>query len=385
MKKFDYDQVVAGLYAAATGEQPWEAALAPVQDAFDARAAVLQSVDLSSGRILQLSIGGPAMHQATLDYLRQWHVQDPRRQHLLGHLPEVLDRWWHCHQHFDQRFAERDPFYRHFLPAHDTRYLSVTMLPVLPGQVSAFAVELPQHRGPLSAEEQHWLARLGGHVKEALRQHDRVRRLSAQALAGHQLLAVFTYPMWLLDADRYVLHANAASQAAAVAVGGERVRAAHGRLQLAAARADRQLGERLKALAALPHGSRALVDARRSPGDAVAWLLLQKIDPGPVLGVFGEQPLVMATLFAADQMGQLDAFALADVFGLTPAQARVAVLLADGRSAPDIAAQLGTSESTVRSHLRQVMLKLGARRLADAVRVLHQGEALWSRAAPAQG
>ena len=44
--------------------------------------------------------------------------------------------------------------------------------------------------------------------------------------------------------------------------------------------------------------------------------------------------------------------------------------------------ELGCSEATVRSHLRQVMLKLGARRLADAVRVLHQGDALWSRAAP---
>lgn len=380
MKKFDYDRVVAGLYAAATGEQAWEAALAPVQAAFDARAAVLQSVDLATGRIVQLSLGGPAMHAATLDYLRQWHVQDPRRQHLLGHLPEVLDRWWHCHEHFDAAFAARDPFYRHFLPAHDTRYLSVTMLPVGPGMVSAFALELPQARGPLSAEEQHWLARLGGHVKEAVRQHERVRRLTAQALAGHQLLNVFAYPMWLLDEDRFVLHANPAAQAAATLA--ERVRAPLGRLQLAAARADRQLGERLKALAALPHGSRALVDARRHTADAVAWLLLQKIDPAPVLGVFGERPLVMATLFAADQMSQLDAFALADVFGLTPAQARVAVLLADGHSAPEIAAQLGTSEATVRSHLRQVMLKLGARRLADAVRVLHQGDALWSRAAP---
>jgi len=60
----------------------------------------------------------------------------------------------------------------------------------------------------------------------------------------------------------------------------------------------------------------------------------------------------------------------------------VAVLLAEGQSAPEIAAQLGCSEATVRSHLRQVMLKLGARRLADAVRVLHQGDALWARAAP---
>ena len=96
--------------------------------------------------------------------------------------------------------------------------------------------------------------------------------------------------------------------------------------------------------------------------------------------VFGERPLLLATLFSPEQMRGLDAFALADFFRLTPTQARVAVLLADGMTAAEIGEKLGIALSTVRTHLRQVLSRLGATRLADAVRLLRQGEALWAAA-----
>jgi DNA-binding CsgD family transcriptional regulator len=90
--------------------------------------------------------------------------------------------------------------------------------------------------------------------------------------------------------------------------------------------------------------------------------------------------MVLATLFSPDQVRALDPHALGDIFGLTPTQARVAVLLADGLTAAEVAQQLGCALATVRTHIRQVLGKLGSRRLADAVRLLRQGEALWAQA-----
>lgn len=273
-------------------------------------------MDLSTGAIVQLDSGGPPMQAAFLDYLRRWHALDPRRRHLLARLGDVVGRWWHCNDVFDDDFARRNNFYRHFLPAHDTRHLATAMIDSSPTTVSAFALELPAARGPLLNDERELARRLGLHAAEALRAQDRVRRMAVQALAGHRLLGALPYPMWLLDGDRFVLHANPAADE-------EDQREAH------AARRD-------------------------------------------------GRPVVLATLFDPARLGRLDAQALADSFGLTPTQARVAVLLAEGLTAEQIGAQLGVALSTIRTHLRSVRRRLGAARTADAVRLLREGQSLWA-------
>ena len=54
--------------------------------------------------------------------------------------------------------------------------------------------------------------------------------------------------------------------------------------------------------------------------------------------------------------------------GLTPAESRVAVLLAEGRTVRDIAAATGRSEKTVRWHVQQIFEKRGISRQIDLVR-----------------
>lgn len=52
---------------------------------------------------------------------------------------------------------------------------------------------------------------------------------------------------------------------------------------------------------------------------------------------------------------------LRESFGLTPAEARIALLLAEGRSNKEIAERLASSPSTVRRHTERVLRKLGVR------------------------
>lgn len=57
-------------------------------------------------------------------------------------------------------------------------------------------------------------------------------------------------------------------------------------------------------------------------------------------------------------------------FELTPAQARLAAALAAGDSVTDCATSLGVSVATVRTHLKEIFAKTGARRQSDLVRLL---------------
>ena len=53
---------------------------------------------------------------------------------------------------------------------------------------------------------------------------------------------------------------------------------------------------------------------------------------------------------------------------LTPTEVKVAYLVADGRSNPDVAAALFLSRNTVQTHVSHILAKLGARSRAEIIR-----------------
>ena len=89
-------------------------------------------------------------------------------------------------------------------------------------------------------------------------------------------------------------------------------------------------------------------DAGFGSGNVAALVLV--VDPGAKAGVSAER--VAATL------------------GLTPAEGSVAVALAEGATARDIAADTGRTASTIRELVKRIHVKLGVSRRADLVRTV---------------
>jgi DNA-binding CsgD family transcriptional regulator len=59
-----------------------------------------------------------------------------------------------------------------------------------------------------------------------------------------------------------------------------------------------------------------------------------------------------------------------DGFGLTQAEARVAIAVASGLNIPEVARQMGLSPNTVKTHLRRVFDKTGTARQAELARLM---------------
>lgn len=373
------DDLIAGFWRAATGETSWAPAMAAVRQAFGAQVAVLHTLDLvDQGRLLALEYGGagPRLDDAVLNYIREWHLRDPRRGRFLQDVAGTMGRWLHCHEAFDDAYASRDPFFAHYLAGYGSRYQSNIVLPVTDRIATALVIELPPARGPLDESERHVARRLSNHLQEALHAFERVRR--AVALAAQPVLDALPFPTWLIDADRFVSFANVPARRETDAE--TRVALAGQRLVLRSGSADRELGVSLTRLAAHAHGARVLFDIRARRGDQPAWLSLVRVDPPESYGAFGARPVMMATLFGAEWAAALDQHALAEVYTLTPAQARVAVQLAEGQPAAAIAQRLGIGLATVRTHVRAVLAQLGVARVDEAIRLLRDGELLWARA-----
>lgn len=373
-----FDAIVAGLHDAATGGRGWPAALEPIQRLFGARAVVLHTTDIVDGRLLSLEWGGPDLDRPVYDFVSTWERHDPRKQRVLSVGMAGAGQWLHCHEALDDAFKQHNAFYRHFMTAAEARHNSLMLIALDERTVTAFAIELHASRGPLDADERELARRLGTHMEIALRSRDRVRRLAARTMVGHQLLQAFPYPMWLLGPDRAVQYANPAAEA--VEQAGLSLLRQQGRLRLVEAHDDRRLTLQMHELLQCAHATRRPLRLGRSVDDDAAWMHLTVLDPAQVMGLaFGAQRCVLATLFRPAHVTPLDPFALAQMFELTPAESRIAALLGEGLEPAAIAERLNVQVTTVRTHVRQVLTALGQKRMTDAVRLLRQGEAMWAK------
>lgn len=78
----------------------------------------------------------------------------------------------------------------------------------------------------------------------------------------------------------------------------------------------------------------------------------------------------MVVLCDAARPREIPAHWIIHAFGLTLAEARVALSTATGASVPETARRLAVAPSTVRTHLREVFAKTGAHRQADLARLI---------------
>ena len=71
------------------------------------------------------------------------------------------------------------------------------------------------------------------------------------------------------------------------------------------------------------------------------------------------------------------------LYGLTPAECRVALLLGDGHAPRRIAAMVGVTDNTVRSQIKSIFSKTGVRRQGELIRLLLNNTALANPVTPA--
>jgi DNA-binding CsgD family transcriptional regulator len=91
--------------------------------------------------------------------------------------------------------------------------------------------------------------------------------------------------------------------------------------------------------------------------------------PTRVWWVKGEAGVILVVLDGAPLTeGRLDHAAV--IFGLSAAQRRLAGLIADGRSLPEAARDMGISANTAKTHLQRIYDKTGVHNQPALVRVL---------------
>jgi DNA-binding CsgD family transcriptional regulator len=254
-------------------------------------------------------------------------------------------------------------FWKAFLSRHAVMDIVTAMVEMSPAAGPASFITFHRHDGqrPFARRDVQTLARLVPHLRHVLRLH---RRLAPALAVGSTLLEVvqrIDTPVLFLAADGRIVQHNAAAGTALKARPGW-LRQQSGGLGLATAQGWQTVDEALARLRADPQAHLALDLV--SEDRRCASLGLMSVH-GAISDHIAQHPAVaVATL----KPGPRDvATALRTLHGLTPAEARTALLLVGGKTAADICTQTGQSMATVRSHIAAALGKLGLQRQAQLV------------------
>jgi DNA-binding CsgD family transcriptional regulator len=215
------------------------------------------------------------------------------------------------------------------------------------------------------------MRRLTPHLQQA---YEMARRLKRARSAADDLERAFD---WLADgvmvvtADGTVTYANMSMQE--IFRRGDGFRLAKGRLEVADHAARARYAAALGSVARLQGGEADATGgdfAASRQGRAPPYLISVR----PLAsGGAGKHRARAAIVFVQDPLRQKASAAptLRDLFGLTQAEASLAVALQSGESVAGYAAAKGLSRNTVYTHLRRLKEKTGVKRQPDLIRKLN--------------
>lgn len=236
---------------------------------------------------------------------------------------------------------------------------------------SAAVVIRHERNGPVDEPARRRMRLLAPHLRRAMvigkvveQQHVATRML-ADTLDG------LSAAMFLVDANAQIVHANASGQA--LMETGMPVARVRGRLAFRAAGPETSLRAAIAAVeGAFPGAGAETFTVPISAQDGMEWMVhVLPLTRGERRSA-GARYAATAAIFIrkADISLAGPIAALKDAYQLTPAERRVLTAIVEVGGVPEVAATLGVSETTVKTHLRRLFEKTGATRQADLVKLV---------------
>lgn len=359
-----YDEVLGQLYEAAVDELAWPAALTALGDLSSSIGGHLLVWDLKRHAPVA-SLMANRFPEVNADYLTYYGAIDPRLQ-LVRNMP--VGQALACHHYFDGAYVRRDEFYNDFLIPNGGRFVAGCRLLEAGGQVAFFGLHRSLKHGPFESADMELFERLMPHLTRAAVIRRQLQGARAESVTFQAALDRLPTAIFVVAGTGAVLAMNQA--------GHELVRLGHALVL----RQGRLGAKRSEDEARLLGFVRQAANAASSRGAGGGSLRLFSDAGGGYVALVA--PLVAERTVAAGQPAALvlvsDATAapktlgrtLVELYGFSQAEARLAVLLAQGRTLKEAADERRVGIETVRSQLRSLLAKSGARRQADLVRLL---------------
>lgn len=359
-----FDALVDQIYGATVDDTIWPHVLTSLADKTGSAGGIMYRMAPKRQAIPGRSIGRLCPDRSTLyeerHFMNPWAhtmmVQPAGRQVLSDEIVPL-------------EALRRSSFYADVLEPQGLGHSSMSVLVTRPDTMVGFTICRTFAQGPMHIGERNLLDRLLPHLQRASQLHLRVEAFDALREASLATLDRLTMGVVIHDRWGVALFANRSAletakrhpwllrdrmMAALPGHTGRRIRqlvhdAIHGGAGGAISVPDPQGSSLPLSLLVVPLRTplRAHIGSGRLPGGAVA--------------IFVRDP---------NQAREPCAEALAELFGLTPAESKVAVALLDAEDLATTASRLGVSVNTLKTHTKRIFAKTGATRRSQLVSLL---------------
>ncbi len=358
-----FSALLGELYQGPLEEQPWQTFLASVRVLLGANlVTLLLRPPSKEDQVVMLADGGSL--SAIKSYNEGQFVLDPFIDLPTG---EVVS----LHEYLSPATLLGSDFYRIIMePQGWYDFLGVD---IRDGKELDVRFRAGRYRGAqtFGDREKALLQALLPHLERSIRLQTCISRTEREravyAGAVEQLLVATI----ILDEQGRVLSTNAT--AAALLAAGAGVALEDNRLRLADSDANRELGGLLTAVMqsrrhSAPQAARAM-HVPRPGGQPDLGLVVRAVSPAG--GVQGRgTPSIAVFIRDPQQAAEPPQQVISRLYGLTPAEVSLAMLLTNGLTLDEAAAELSVSRNTARAHLRAVFAKTGVTRQSGLVRLI---------------
>ena len=361
------DDLVDLIYDAPFEPTRWIGVMERLCDGVGANTACLTELDIMDGS--GEGITARTDQSSIRDYMANW---TDRNSLLLVDDPVAYAREWRLSIIRDQEWLppeilHKTNYYNEFLRPLGADHSIMVRLSLDGPNVTALNIARVDGKGAFQNDEIARIARYQPHLVRAVNLGRRLRLAQGALDALDVLLETSPKALFFLDRSGKVRRATAAADA---------LLSSQTALSL---RRDRLAATDSRADAALQRLIRATTGGEAFPLDPSLTLqsseggkrLVISVSPlGPrSVSAFSSEPLVILGVAEA-AAATSPADSLRTLYGLTAAEARVALLMAEGLKIPQIATRCGNSVHTVRAQLSATFSKTGCHRQTDLVRLL---------------
>jgi len=367
----DFSELVAAIYEGPLEAVPWKGALDLLRRHLRASYVTLMlrppSAELEP---LMVTSAGDRPITREAEYNKHYYALDP-----FVDLPP--DRVFTVNELIGDSNWRESEFYKNFLKPLDILHALGADIRTDDGLECRLRVARPHRERPFSPGDKALCAAILPHLKRAvgLRSQLELMESERRLYAGtvdRMLVGTVT-----LDETGAVLKSNPVADE--MLREGDGLRLVGGVLRAESAAENRELQRLVKqALTGETGGQAALVDAisiTRKSARGKLGVLVRSL-PNAGSSKSKHRPSVVLFIRDAERKSEASREMVRRLFDLTPAEASLALALANGLTLDEAADQLGIRKNTARAHLRSIFSKIGVTRQTTLVRAL-LGSVIW--------
>jgi DNA-binding CsgD family transcriptional regulator len=361
-----FSRVVALIHEAGATPERWTEALAAIVRLVQGSRASLMEIDSNSGALLALDHVGHDPSNAKT-YAEYYYAIDPTRA--LAMSAPAFKAMTVCEE-FPAPARARHEYFDFATRIDIGDVMGAGTLPAK-GRRSLVSVQRSVGAAAYVEEEKKLFELLASHIALAKRVQMELGEAGAASARLEAAFGKLSVATLLVDRDARVRHLNAA--ATELMARHPHIAYRSGKLAFADAKLNSAFLAALRDAATTPGRAAALrVPLGRQAGE----VLVAPLDPAHRLAADWQIPLALVMLAGPARDEKSIAWRMRQLYGLTPAESRVAALLALGASVDEIAKDKHLSDATLRAHLRSIFSKTGTRRQAELDQLALRGAAL---------